>query len=857
MFSRNRFNGQDGTGVPQYGRSKNKTVVPKRRQPNPRVALVLRGKIHRLLQGSADHPVQASALYYAGIEEEDEEETEDVGKMQDYYKRAIPTVEAGHPPQVSNGQGYSDVAQACCVGEVELNREGGIRIPCTLQHSNPLELKSQAAQDLNGAGIAFGRGLAGGATVHPKDSLLYQFNMAIQDKIVEEEEEETEEESSAIIEHILKELRGINKIQEEISDLREYLSSVRGSVEEVSSCVDAVLMEIEGIRSGTKPGATPRDLPSHHFRSESPFNESYEETHTVQCAGVSGDLEAGYEAPLHCEVQCQAFCPQEPEFRRQRLTSRASSTFASTDDGVHGVFKQEQSLETRLGTVRRKLSFGYLERQDGQDCPSASSLSSGQSSKSDSDHERPSGLVHGPGEEQNWNQTGLRNSGSGEMRWSEEDPDSRPGSLEEADGCIGEVDTWDPSRDEDACIATESARVSSEHISISSSRHYNSPASTCGKEEWHGHAGRRNPCEMHVGSEGPDIEDGACVAVVDHSRNSGYQVSQFYGFSEPPGQNVPAAVDERFTASSEDNCTSFTLSGGSVEGFAGPANTAPITSRNRQGRYPANSYQDLSETAEGSNVGFTVRRFGRAVLDFKTALRGALKKLEATGATSPGAEASVPMFPHGEPQLGLEVPDRGTSKEEAPQVETEMPVSTPEESRVDSTDSVSVEPKESPSNSANLFSTVPEPDAASLQTSPSQQSEPSGTPLSPEPYSPTDTALHVSEATLPDCVTTESISASLSAEEPVPQEEQGEPTGEATMEHHPQEESDSLTVAAGRAEGEHPLELSERDVRRLKCLRGFQQILREKRESRRHLGMVTMFTFSEDDFNQGIFRLHA
>ncbi|KAM6931348.1 protein unc-13 homolog B-like [Xenentodon cancila] len=83
------------------------------------------------------------------------------------------------------------------------------------------------------------------------DCVDYNFNRALPDTLLEEDEDK-EEASSAIIEHILKELRGINKIQEEISDLRDYLTSVRGSVEEVSSCVDAVLLEIEGIRSSSK-----------------------------------------------------------------------------------------------------------------------------------------------------------------------------------------------------------------------------------------------------------------------------------------------------------------------------------------------------------------------------------------------------------------------------------------------------------------------------------------------------------------------------------------------------------------------------------------------------------------------------
>ncbi len=41
------------------------------------------------------------------------------------------------------------------------------------------------------------------------------------------------------------------------------------------------------------------------------------------------------------------------------------------------------------------------------------------------------------------------------------------------------------------------------------------------------------------------------------------------------------------------------------------------------------------------------------------------------------------------------------------------------------------------------------------------------------------------------------------------------------------------------------------DERRLKCLRTFQQILREKRETRRNLASMTMSTFSQDEFEPG------
>ncbi|GLD61448.1 protein unc-13 homolog B-like protein [Lates japonicus] len=136
MFSRNRFNGQHGAGVAPKGGTKAKVHPPKKRAPNPRVALVIRGKIHRLLQGSADHHVPESHLYYAGIEEEEEAETQEGRKEhRRIYPKVSPRAEA-YSPKVSNGKERGVAPGPPCVGEVELNREGCIRIPCTLQHKS-------------------------------------------------------------------------------------------------------------------------------------------------------------------------------------------------------------------------------------------------------------------------------------------------------------------------------------------------------------------------------------------------------------------------------------------------------------------------------------------------------------------------------------------------------------------------------------------------------------------------------------------------------------------------------------------------------------------------------------------------
>ncbi|KAJ6663019.1 hypothetical protein lerEdw1_010840 [Lerista edwardsae] len=59
--------------------------------------------------------------------------------------------------------------------------------------------------------------------------------------------------SADVVDYIVKELQGISRIQAEIAELQQHLTLIKGSVDEVSSCVDSVLSEIEGLHSGCGP----------------------------------------------------------------------------------------------------------------------------------------------------------------------------------------------------------------------------------------------------------------------------------------------------------------------------------------------------------------------------------------------------------------------------------------------------------------------------------------------------------------------------------------------------------------------------------------------------------------------------
>uniref|UniRef100_A0A8C2J422 Unc-13 homolog Ba (C. elegans) n=1 Tax=Cyprinus carpio TaxID=7962 RepID=A0A8C2J422_CYPCA len=621
-------------------------------------------------------------------------------------------------PEVPNGHGLGAVSGAPCVGEVELNREGGIRIPCTLQHnSNSTVVQNQMTQGLNGTGFSSERGLDG----EPKrqtDTLLFMEGNS---------QDCQEEESSDIVEHILKELRGINKIQEEISDLREYLSSVCGSVEEVSSCVDAVLMEIECMRSGSKsgvetwPGAMGgTESHSHHtHKSNNTVSKGCYKPYAVESSSSCGDILSEY----------QVVDGKHKEAPRQ-------SAFTSVETSNHNEqnpFTQEasnQRSDGSQGAGRRKLSFGYLERQDGQDCPSTSSLSSGQSSKSESDPERPTSR-HGKAgsESKTWNPVALKHSRSGEMGWSEDDSCSRQASFEEAES------SWDPSRVVITCMMG-----TSDQISVVAGKHYNSAVSTSNREDWKLYDAEMLPEEPGLGCHN-------CNADVKCPQSSVYQ-NDIYQMSLSCENCVVPFKSHLIESVVIEPSRNLLCEGTS------------LCNQNVPDWKP--------DSADDSNVAFNVKQFGRAVLDFKTALRGALKKMDGTSDTLPGerVEVHTTISPCEEEQGMVNLVNTETPKLEMPHMETtQLEINYSERPQAISTEKGFVEIPQCISTKAN-------PDSPPHQHNIEDSEHPKSPGLDSSTSNASDaTPGHPTNAHLPQCFSTDIIPDSFSPEELAVEEE--------------------------------------------------------------------------------------
>ncbi|XP_034047685.1 LOW QUALITY PROTEIN: protein unc-13 homolog B-like [Thalassophryne amazonica] len=440
----------------------------------------------------------------------------------------------------------------------------------------------------------------------------------------ENEDDGTEQRSSNLVENILKELKGINKIQEEISDLRQYLTSVRGSVDEVSCCVDAVLSEIGELYSSAPHPSPVSEMPnirrgnldrqnaitSLHMTDGSLLRTCEDHDKHSACAQSNKSP-----TQWHFDV-----VPFNPDDQMDKEISR-------------------HSLEM-LMSAPAKPDLGYLDVHSGYECQSTSCFSS---CSSLIHQESGSNFLSGDKKYVRWLSGDMQHSIIGGGDWSEEDLCSCTKSGEALDKypCV-----WNRCATGETKNSTpgHSSQDSSEHLSLLFGQHYNSPSSSSSLVDW-------RTLQLPAELENPDND---WVANCLYSRSSGYRTMGTCLNEEGSGPYRSLSCSTVLLTDFDDGyleprspCDDGPLSGdtlnlGSSESLDKEWTDHGISSDDGGHSLPLD-YSEINsdQEAKSSAASFDMKTFSKAAFTFKLALKGALQKLEGSYLEEEGGPSPV------------------------------------------------------------------------------------------------------------------------------------------------------------------------------------------------------------------------
>ncbi|XP_043858593.1 protein unc-13 homolog B isoform X5 [Dromiciops gliroides] len=240
MFARNRLK-RSGRGF-AFPRKSLGSILARKKGKKQKTPQALREKMKRLLQEpqeeSSVDPNTCSGLSSACSES------------------AVLACDIRNKPSSPSGSSPQDrsLMPSCC-GQVVTVSSGKVEMTssdCSGQHTGPGVAGAQLAQGQPGTSKPAFQDLSTGSPAISQQELPGRERHKPSPSRGDSSRQQ-QEPSGDVVDYIVKELQGISRLQLEIAELQQHLSLVKGSVDEVSSCVDSVLSEIEGLQVSGSP----------------------------------------------------------------------------------------------------------------------------------------------------------------------------------------------------------------------------------------------------------------------------------------------------------------------------------------------------------------------------------------------------------------------------------------------------------------------------------------------------------------------------------------------------------------------------------------------------------------------------